>query len=265
MKNCKKYLAELIGTAVLVLIACGTVTMTMGVGGAGIIIAGLAFGLSVVAMAYAIGHISGAHLNPAVSLGALINKRISVKDFFFYILFQTIGAIIGAGLIFLMIKLQQGFDFDISNMAQTGYAYAAGGVAEQIILSLLVEIVLTFIFVFVVLSVTRKDSEHAKIAGLVIGLTLTIVIMAGAMLTGPSVNPARSIGTNIFVAFADIDALKELWVSIVGPLVGAVLAAFVAKGLLKNKQTADTTTKEEKKEVIEKPVASNKTVAKAKK
>jgi len=239
--NFRKYFAEIFGTAVLVFVACGTVIFTSG----NLVAVGLAFGLSVVAMAYAIGHISGAHLNPAVSLGALVANRISFKDFVGYVIAQIIGAIIGGALIFGGLKLLNDPMHNVTDImgnAATGYANAAIGTANQIILGLAVEIVLTFIFVFVILAVTRKDAD-SKIAGLIIGLTLTIIIMLGAMLTGPSVNPARSIGINIF---AGTEMLKQLWVSVVGPLVGAVLAAFTAKCLLNT--VSETETKQVKKQ-----------------
>jgi aquaporin Z len=222
-ENLKKYLAEMLGTAVLVLTACGVAVFT----GADVVATALAFGLAVVAMAYSIGNISGCHINPAVSLGALICKKINVKDFWCYVLFQIIGAIIGGAILFAIVKLS-GID-PVGNMGADGYA-AADTVANQVILSLIVEIALTFIFVFTVLGVISKE-KFSALAGIVIGLTLTLVHLIGINLTGTSVNPARSIGVAIF---GGQKAIEELWVFIVAPLVGAALAGIAAKCMFKS-------------------------------
>jgi aquaporin Z len=267
-QNYKKYLAEMIGTAVLVLVACGVaVYSTAADGTPNIVATGLAFGLVVVAMAYAIGPISGCHINPAVSTGAVLMGRMKWKDYGFYVLFQVIGACIGGAILFGVYHLLGGTGMATGKMAET--LYAGGGsdglatvlfgitglsTASAIILGLIVEILLTFIFVFTILGVTSKQ-ENSKVAGLVIGLTLTLVIIAGAFFTGPSVNPARSIGSAIFAGTA---ALEQLWLFIVAPLIGAALAALagrfffkesVAEGPVKSapeKETQKTATKKTK-------------------
>ena len=215
----KKYLAEVIGTMVLVFMGCGSAVFLLSDGPAGInhLAVALAFGLSIVSMAYVIGNVSGCHINPAVSLGALLDKRISIIDFCGYVVSQVIGAVIGAALLFALTKLVPIDVVFLHNLGSDGLGNSgiAGG--------LIIEIVLSFIFVLVILGVTADKSKGA-VAGIVIGLTLTFVHIVGIPITGTSVNPARSIGPALF---AGADALKDLWVFIVGPLVGAALAALV--------------------------------------
>ncbi len=223
----KKYIAECIGTCVLVTLGCGT-AMLVGcdaAAGGGYILTALAFGLVIVAMAYSIGNISGCHINPAVSLAMLISKKMSGKDFIGYVIAQIIGAIIGTLILMLIFKLG-GVEDMTGGYGSNGLA----GVGGSAIAGLIVEIVLTFIFVLAILGVTSEKAGHGSFAGLVIGLTLVLVHILGIGLTGTSVNPARSIGPALF---AGGDALKSLWVFIVGPLVGGALAAFCYKGLSK--------------------------------
>ena len=219
----KKYLAEFIGTAVLVFMGCGS-AMLLGCDAAGGHLAvALTFGLSIVAMAYVIGGISGCHINPAVSLAVLICKKMSVTDFFGYIAAQIIGAIAGAGL----LKGMTGFGVkDLTGALGSNGVAAAGGIGG----ALLIEVVLTFIFVFTILGVT-SDPNKGSVAGIVIGLTLTFVHIVGIPLTGTSVNPARSIGPALF---AGGEALTSVWVFIVAPLIGAAIAALVFEALTKN-------------------------------
>ena len=225
----KKYGAEAMGTAILVFVACGTAVFS----GVNLVATALAFGLTVVAMAYAIGPISGCHINPAVSLGAAINKKISWKDFGFYVLAQIIGAIAGGALLFAIVKLSMPNSLEGAAVPMGANGYAnADTTAKAIIISLIVEILLTFVFVLTILGITSK-SEYSKIAGVVIGLTLVLVHLIGINLTGTSVNPARSIGAAIF---GGKDALKELWVFIVAPMVGAAAAGFTAKCLFKGEE-----------------------------
>lgn len=227
---CKKYAAEFIGTAVLVLIGCGTAIFT----NVNLVATALAFGLAVVAMAYTVGPISGGHFNPAVSTGALITQKIGWKDYLFYLLFQILGAIAASAILFGMVKLMGLTTGVAAAVGANGYA-AAPDMTRAIVLTGIVEIVLTFIFVLTVLGVTSK-TKNSKIAGMVIGLTLVMVhLMAITMLGGTSVNPARSIGPAIF---GGVDTLKEVWAFIVFPLVGAVLAGLVALCLF-NDDTAD--------------------------
>lgn len=224
MKNYNKYLAELIGTMVLVFMGCGSaVVLGADVGGGHLAVA-LAFGLSIVAMAYVIGSISGCHINPAVSFAMLINKKINLNDFTGYVIAQTMGAIIGAA----MLKMITSFGVvDLTGGLGTNGIANAGGIGG----ALFIEIILTFIFIFTILGVT-SDETKSSIAGLVIGATLTFVHIVGIPLTGTSVNPARSIGPALFVGG---EALANVWVFIVGPLAGAALAAIVFTALTKNK------------------------------
>jgi len=218
----KKYLAEIIGTMVLVFMGCGSaVFLGCGIDGGHLAVA-FAFGLAIVAMAYVIGNVSGCHINPAVSLGALLDKRISVIDFCGYVVSQVIGAIGGAALLKAVSDLA-----GIDRTGGLGSNLAAGGTGG----ALLIEVILTFIFVLTILGVTADESKSG-VAGIVIGLTLTFVHIVGIPLTGTSVNPARSIGPALF---AGGDALKDLWIFIVAPLAGAVLAALVY-GVIKTKK-----------------------------
>ncbi len=223
----KKYLAEFIGTCVLVTLGCGT-AMLVGcdaVLGSGYILTAFAFGLTIVAMAYSIGNISGCHINPAVSLGVLISGGMSVVDFVGYVIAQILGAFAGSGILALIFGLGGVTD-------QTG-GYGSNGLAGvdgSIGAGLVVEAVLTFIFVIAILGVTSKKAGHGSFAGIVIGLSLTLVHILGIGLTGTSVNPARSIGPAIMAAIdGNTTPLGELWVFIVGPLVGATVAAVVYK------------------------------------
>jgi len=222
----KKYLAELIGTGVLVFMGCGSAVFLGADAPGGHLAVALAFGLSIVAMAHVIGKVSGCHINPAVSLAALLDKRIDVKDFAGYVVSQIIGAVAGAALLVAMVALAGGAGVDLTGGYGSNLAAGAGGAGGAI----LIEVVLTFIFVLTILGVTA-DSSKAGVAGIVIGLTLTFVHIVGIPLTGTSVNPARSIGPALF---AGGDALGDLWIFILAPLAGAVLAVLVFK-LFKDK------------------------------
>ena len=213
MSSVKKYLAEFIGTCVLVLFACGTavVVKCSDDNPAGYLATALAFGLVIVAMAYSIGNISGCHINPAVSLAMLISGKMSVKDIIGYIIAQFAGATAGAAVLMLIIGKSNGLG--------QNHLYET----DNIKVSLAVEVILTFIFVLSILGVTSKK-EYGSVAGVVIGLSLTLVHLFGIHFTGTSVNPARSFGPAIF---AGGDALANLWVFIVAPLAGGALAAVV--------------------------------------
>ena len=227
----KKYIAEAIGTCTLVVLGCGT-AMLVGcdaVSGGGYILTALAFGLSIVAMAYSIGNISGCHINPAVSLGVLLSGGMSKKDFWGYVAAQCVGALIGSVLLAVIFALG-GVEDKTGGLGTNGLA----GVGGNAFAGLLVEIILTFIFVTCILGVTSKKGGHGSFAGLVIGLTLTGVHILGIGLTGTSVNPARSIGPALVAACTGNAApLASLWVFIVGPLAGAALAAYAYKYLEK--------------------------------
>ena len=227
----KKYLAECIGTMTLVVLGCGT-AMLVGcdaASGGGYILTALAFGLSIVAMAYSIGNISGCHINPAVSLGVLLAGGMERKDFSGYIIAQCVGALAGSGLLALIFSLG-GVEDKTGGFGTNGL----GGVGGNPLAGVLVETVLTFIFVLNILGVTSKKAKHGSFGGLVIGLTLTGVHILGIGLTGTSVNPARSIGPAIIAACTgNVEPLSNVWVFIVGPLLGASIAASVYKALEK--------------------------------
>ena len=225
----KKYLAECIGTATLVILGCGT-AMLVGcdaANGGGYILTALAFGLTIVAMAYSIGNISGCHINPAVSLGVLLTGGMNVKDFVGYVISQCVGALAGAGVLAAIFGLG-----NVTDMTGGFGSNGLAGVNGNVLAGLLVEIVLTFIFVIAILGVTSKKANHGSFGGLVIGLTLVVVHILGIGLTGTSVNPARSFGPALVAAInGNAAPLGALWVFIVGPLVGAALAAGVYKAL----------------------------------
>ena len=227
----KKYLAECIGTATLVILGCGT-AMLVGcdaAAGSGYLLTALAFGLTIVAMAYSIGNISGCHINPAVSLGVLLTGGMSKKDFVGYVVSQCVGALVGALILKAIFGLGGVTDLT-GGLGSNGLA----GVGGNVLAGLLVEVVLTFIFVIAILGVTSKKANHGSFAGLVIGLTLVVVHILGIGLTGTSVNPARSFGPALVAALTgNTEPLGALWVFIVGPMAGAALAAGVYKTLEK--------------------------------
>jgi aquaporin Z len=225
----KKYIAEFIGTLVLVTLGCGT-AMLVGCNselGCGYLLTALAFGLTIVAMAYSIGNISGCHINPAVSLGVLLSGGMTASDFIGYVIAQCLGALAGSGLLAAIFSLG-----NVTDMTGGFGSNGLAGVNGSAVAGLLVEIVLTFIFVITILGVTSKKANHGSFAGIVIGFTLVLVHILGIGLTGTSVNPARSIGPAIVAAISgNSSPISCLWVFIVGPLVGAALAAFVYKFL----------------------------------
>ncbi|MBR6589297.1 MAG: MIP family channel protein [Bacteroidaceae bacterium] len=219
----KKYLAEMIGTMVLVLMGCGT-AVSLGCTSndpalaSTVVGTAMAFGLAVVAMAYTIGGISGCHINPAITLGCLLSGRISGKDAGMYMIFQTIGAIIGAAILFLCTSTSgEAIVGTGANACQAGVSVMGGLVAE---------IVFTFVFVLVVLGTTDAKKGAGNFAGLAIGLSLILVHLVCIRYTGTSVNPARSIGPALFQGG---EALSQLWIFIVGPFIGAALSAIVWK------------------------------------
>ena len=217
----KKYFAELVGTFVLTFLGCGA-AVALGCGAentAAIVGTAMAFGLSVIAMAYTIGGISGCHINPAITLGVFLNGGISAKDCGMYMLFQVIGAILAAAVLAGIVAT----DPSIVITTATGANACAFGAAN----GLIVEIVLTCLFVLVVLGATSKTNGATNnFAGLAIGLSLILIHLVGIHYTGTSVNPARSIGPALFEGG---QALADLWVFIVGPLVGGALAACIWK------------------------------------
>lgn len=228
----KKLISEFIGTAVLVILGCGT-AMLVGcdaASGSGYLLTALAFGLVIVAMAYSIGNISGCHINPAVSLAVLLTGGMKVKEFVGYVIAQVLGALAGAGIL--------AFVFGHGNIVDMTGGFGSNGLSAAIshsrLTGLAIEAILTFVFVIAILGVTSKKSGHGSFAGVVIGLTLTLVHILGIGMTGTSVNPARSIGPAIVAALSgNPEPLSVLWVFIVGPLVGAAAAAIVYKTLEK--------------------------------
>lgn len=219
-KNMKKAVAECLGTFILVFFGTATAVLGNGIDGIGTTGIALAFGLSIVASAYSIGTISGAHLNPAVSVSMWLNKRISTTDLIYYVVGQIVGGLIAS---FSLLTILKTASLDTANLGQNSFGELGAMGA------LFVEIILTFIFVLVVMTVTSAKKGNAHLAGLVIGLTLTMVHLVGIPLTGTSVNPARSLAPAIL---AGGTAVSEVWVFIVAPLIGGILAALVSKHLL---------------------------------
>lgn len=223
----KKYVAEAIGTFALVFFGVGSAVLAgaaLGTADA-ISITGisLAFGISVVAMAYSIGLISGAHLNPAVSLGCFVAGRMTVADFIGYVAAQIVGAIVATLMIYLIVSTQAGgYDIAANGLGQNGWGVGYGG-EYGLIGAFLFEVIATAIFLIVILAVT-SDSGNATMAGLAIGLTLTMIHLVGIPITGTSVNPARSIGPALFVGGT---AMAQLWLFIAAPLIGAAIAGLL--------------------------------------
>ncbi len=217
----KRLTAECIGTAWLVIGGCGAAIFAAGVPDIGIGLLGvsLAFGLSVVTMAYAITHISGCHLNPAVTIGLWMNKRFAAEDVFPYIIAQVVGATLGAAILYFILSGKTGIDIAAAGFATNGFGeHSPGGFSLQS--ALITEIVMTFMFVMVILGATDSKS-HAALAPLAIGLCLTLIHLISIPVTNTSVNPARSTGVAIIEGGWAID---QLWLFWVAPIVGAVLA-----------------------------------------
>lgn len=216
----KKYLAEMVGTMVLTLLGCGAaVSLNCGVDAASVVGTAIAFGLAVVAMAYTIGGVSGCHINPAITLGCLLTKRIECKDAVMYMIFQVIGSIIGAAILFALTSS----DFALAGGTTTG-ANSCGD--HGVLVGFIAETVLTAIFVLVVLGSTDPKKGAGSFAGLAIGLSLILIHLVGIHYTGTSVNPARSIGPALF---EQGQALTDLWVFIAAPFLGAAIAAGIWK------------------------------------
>ena len=213
-RDMKKYLCEFLGTCVLVLFGCGVAVLS----GADLIATSLAFGLSIVAIAYTIGKVSGCHINPAVSFAMWIDKRISTKTLIGYIIAQVLGAVVASGLLYLIFNSTT--LIGVETLGANAYGDLVGSDITMLG-ALITEIILTFVFVLAVLGVTR-DGKHSNIAPIVIGLALVLVHLFGINLTGTSVNPARSIGPALF---AGGEYLSQLVIFIIGPIVGAAFAA----------------------------------------
>ena len=222
----KKYISEFVGTFALTFFACGVAVVVGCDTSAGIIATSLSFGLVIVAMAYSIGNVSGCHINPAVTLAMRLDGRMETKESIFYIISQILGAFVGS--------LALGFclgSFKALGANSYGTILPNGNEVNMWI-ALLIEVILTFFFVTVILTITKKE-EHSKIAGLVIGLTLTLVHLLGISFTGTSVNPARSLAPAILQG---ADAFKQVWVFIVGPLLGGALATLFYRKVLREEK-----------------------------
>lgn len=221
----KKFVAEFIGTFTLVLFGCGAAVL------AGFDIVGqlgiaFAFGLAIVAMAYGIGPISGCHVNPAVSFGVFAAGRMSLNEMLLYWAAQCLGAIVGAGALYVIASGADGYTI-ANGLGQNGYdAHSPGGYTLQA--GLVFEIVATFLFLVTILGVTQKGAP-SQFAGLAIGLTLVVIHIVGIQVTGVSVNPARSLGPAVFVGG---EALGQLWLFIVAPLIGAGIAGYLFRAKL---------------------------------
>ena len=220
----KKYAAEFIGTFSLVLFGCGSAviagTSAVGPSGIGLLGISIAFGFAVVAMAYAIGGISGCHINPAVTIGVLTAGKMTVKDAIGYIVSQCLGAILGSAVLYLIVSGRPGFTMPVWGLGANGWGEGYLG-NYNTLSAFVIEAVMTFLFIFVILATTSKFGNSAM-AGLAIGVTLMLIHLVAIPVTGTSVNPARSLGPALF---SGGKALAQLWLFFVAPILGAVLAA----------------------------------------
>ena len=219
----KKYISEFIGTLVLVFFGCGVAVIS----GGNLVATSLTFGLSIVAMAYVIGNISGCHVNPAVSLD--LSKKMTLKEFVYYVIAQILGAFAGIAILYLILNNSS---VGVASLGANGYGVLSA-TDISLLSAIVIEVILTFVFIYTILGVTSDDSK-SSISGLVIGLTLTFVHLLGIRLTGTSVNPARSLAPAIFLGG---EALKQVWIFIIAPLVGSVIATYTFKYLNTTKNT----------------------------
>lgn len=213
----KKYISELVGTCGLTFLACGVAAIT----GGELISTSLAFGLVIVAMAYSIGNVSGCHINPAVSISLTVAGKMEIKECFKYVIAQILGALLGSALLGVCLN-------DFTSLGANGFG--VGHLASNVWIALLIEIILTFVFTTTILGVTSKK-ENASVSGIVIGLTLVLVHLIGIKFTGTSVNPARSLAPALLQGG---DALKQVWVFIVAPIIGSIFAGLFYKTVLKD-------------------------------
>ena len=219
----KKYIAEFVGTSLLTLVACGVAVIVGCDTAAGVVATSLAFGLVVVAMAYSIGNVSGCHINPAVSLAMYITGKMELKETLKYMVAQVLGAILGSTLLGVCVG-------SFETLGANAYdGVLPNGMEVTIIMALVVEIILTFIFITTILGVTDKK-ENGHITGLIIGLSLVLVHLFGISITGTSVNPARSLAPAILSGGI---AIEQVWVFIVGPFIGSILAGLFYKTVIK--------------------------------
>ncbi|WP_131538860.1 aquaporin Z [Pedobacter nototheniae] len=225
-----KFGAEFLGTLVLVLMGCGSAVIAgaNGTTGVGLLGISFAFGLSVVAMAYAIGHISGCHINPAISIGMVVAGRMKFSEAAYYIVAQILGAIAGAGILMLIASGKPEYSVAANGLGQNGYD-ALSPQHYNLQAGFIAEVVLTFIFLLVIFGSTSTKNINGGFAGLAIGLSLVLIHIVGIPVTGVSVNPARSIGPAILVGG---QAISQVWLFIVAPIIGAILSAIVWRTVL---------------------------------
>ncbi|MDR3021733.1 MAG: aquaporin [Clostridiales bacterium] len=244
MNLSKQFCAEFFGTAVLVLFAVGSA-----ISGAGVVGTAIAFGLVIVVMSFIIGPISGCHINPAISIAALINRKLNFKQFICFVAAQFLGALLGGLILFTIFKLLDGDNFNGHNLGQNYYSiqHTGHGISksQMILFGLIVEFVLSFVFVFSFAALTSNSqyvkSKVGNFAGVLVGVTLTLVHLFGIGLTGTSVNPARSYGVAVF----DREAIQEVWVFLLAPTVAAIVAGLLAKFLFKEKPIDKTVDNEQ--------------------
>jgi aquaporin Z len=229
-KDSQKYFAEFAGTLILVFVGCGVAVVSVGQ----YLPTALAFGLAVLAMVYTIGPISGCHINPAVSVAMLLVGKIKAKDCLMYIVAQFLGAIVGAALLMVVAGGIDSYSLEQNGLGQNGYGDGYSGYALGA--AFLAEVMLTAVFVFVILGATSKAAPKGS-AGIAIGLALTFVHLVGIPITGTSVNPARSFGPAVMVRG---DALSQWWLFLVGPIIGAALAAILWRLFLESATSGDT-------------------------
>jgi aquaporin Z len=216
----QRYVAELVGTFVLVFIGCGSATLAgKYIGFTGI---AFAFGLSVLAMVYAIGGISGCHINPAISISMFASGKLKAKDTVFYVVAQCVGAVIGAAVVYAVAVGNPGYSLAVNGLGQNGYGVASPG-GFSMTSGFIAEVVLTFIFLLVIYGSTSERAPK-EFAGIAIGLSLVLIHLVGIPITGTSVNPARSLGPAVIVGGT---ALSQLWLFWVAPIIGGLLAAAV--------------------------------------
>ncbi|ATL47763.1 aquaporin Z [Chitinophaga caeni] len=219
----QKFLAEMFGTFVLVFMGCGSAVIAGSfVGNLGI---AFAFGLSVLAMCYAIGHITGCHINPAISISMWAMGKLPAKDMVVYIIGQVVGGILAAGLLYYIAQGNPNYNIDMNGLGANGVGEASPA-NYSMVSGMIAEVVLTALFLFVVHGATSSYNGNTSFAGLAIGLCLTLIHIVGIPITGVSVNPARSIGPAIFVGGA---ALSQLWIFIVCPIVGGLIGGLLWK------------------------------------